>query len=210
MATDWTQYVNQMYDSQMAAQKEAIKQDENAAYEKLNDQKIQAQKQTDVNLTRTDVESKKAQKNFAEVKQAYGLTSGASAQARLASDNQLQADLTALRVAQQEGDAMRERERGRIAEYYASAIREAQAKNDLERAKMLYELAREAEANMNSGGGWGGGWGGYSPRPKPNPNPNPDDKKNPLLDPDNYHGGGGDIDMGVRKPGMGNYQNAHR
>lgn len=156
--TDWSAYVNQMYDSQLKAQTESINQDKAAAMGQLDDQKIQAQRQTDANLTRTAVESQKAQKNYAEVKNAYGLTSGASAQARLASDNQLQADLTALRTAQQEGDAMRERERVRLAEYYASAIREAQANNDLERAKMLYELAREAEAN-GGGGGYGGGGG---------------------------------------------------
>lgn len=166
--TDWSAYVNQMYDSQLKAQTESINQDKAAAMGQLDDQKIQAQRQTDANLTRTAVESQKAQKNYAEVKNAYGLTSGASAQARLASDNQLQADLTALRVAQQEGDAMRERDRNRLAEYYASAIREAQANNDLERAKMLYELAREEEANAAAGGGYGGG-GGYSYNPAPSP-----------------------------------------
>ena len=70
----------------------------------------QAQKQADANLNRTYVEAAKAAKNYGEVQNAYGLTSGAMAQAKLAQDNQLRGDLTSIRTAQQNADAQIERQ----------------------------------------------------------------------------------------------------
>ena len=64
------------------------------------------------------------------------------AQARLAQDNQLQADMTAIRTAQQSIDADVEREKGILAKEYASAIAKAQANNDLARAEALYQQAQ--------------------------------------------------------------------
>jgi hypothetical protein len=71
------------------------------------------------------------------------------AQARLAQDNQLQSDLTALRAAQQNIDAGIERERGTLAQQYAAAIQQAQANNDLQRAQALFEAAQAEEARLN-------------------------------------------------------------
>jgi hypothetical protein len=62
--------------------------------------------------------------------------------------NQLQADLTALRAAQQESDAEIERQRGLLAKEYASAIQKAQADNDLAMAQALYEDAQRKEEQM--------------------------------------------------------------
>jgi hypothetical protein len=107
-----------------------------------------AQKQTDANLTRTYVEAAKAQKNYDEVQNAYGLTSGAMAQARLAQDNQLQADLTALRAQQQNVDAGLEREKALLQQQYAAAIRQAQAENDMAKAQALYDAAKQDEADL--------------------------------------------------------------
>jgi transcriptional regulator with GAF, ATPase, and Fis domain len=71
------------------------------------------------------------------------------AQARLAQDNQLQGDLTTLRAAQQNIDAVIERERGTLAQQYAAAIQQAQANNDLARAQALFEAAQQEEARLN-------------------------------------------------------------
>lgn len=160
---DEKQYIKDMYDSQLKSQTETLTQnyEQNAA--ELERQQQAAQKQKDTDLTRTYVEAAKAQKNYDEVQNAYGLTSGAMAQARLAQDNQLQADLTAIRTAQQAIDADVEREKGLLSKEYQSAIAKAQADNDIALAEALYKQAQaederlkekqQAAANLMAGAG---------------------------------------------------------
>ena len=141
-------YINKMYDATLENEKTGLQESYDQAGAQLDEQQQKAQKQTDANLTRTYVEAEKARKNYGEVQNAYGLTSGAMAQARLAQDNQLQADLTALRAQQQETDASIERERGVLAKEYAAAIRQAQANNDIARAEALYAAAQREEERL--------------------------------------------------------------
>lgn len=160
---DEKQYIKDMYGSQLKSQQETLTQnyEQNAA--ELERQQQAAQKQKDTDLTRTYVEAAKAQKNYDEVQNAYGLTSGAMAQARLAQDNQLQADLTAIRTAQQAIDADVEREKGLLSKEYQSAIAKAQADNDIALAEALYKQAQaederlkekqKAAANLMAGAG---------------------------------------------------------
>lgn len=160
---DEKKYIKDMYESQLKSQKETLTQnyEQNAA--ELERQQQAAQKQKDTDLTRTYVEAAKAQKNYDEVQNAYGLTSGAMAQARLAQDNQLQADLTAIRTAQQAIDADVEREKGLLSKEYQSAIAKAQADNDIALAEALYKQAQaederlkekqKAAANLMAGAG---------------------------------------------------------
>jgi transcriptional regulator with GAF, ATPase, and Fis domain len=143
------EYINKMYDASLESEKAGLQQGYDQANAQLEEQQKKAQQQTDANLTRTYVEAAKAQKNYNEVQNAYGLTSGAMAQARLAQDNQLQGDLTTLRAAQQNIDAGIERERGTLAQQYAAAIQQAQANNDLARAQALFEAAQQEEARLN-------------------------------------------------------------
>lgn len=146
--TENKDYINKMYDSALETQKSQLEQGHQQAMSDLDAQKQAAQKQTDANLTRTYVEAAKAQKNYNEVRNAYGLTSGAMAQARLAQDNQLQADLTALRAQQQSVDAEAERQRNLLSQQYTAAIRKAQAENDLKKAEALYAEAKDADAQL--------------------------------------------------------------
>ena len=141
-------YINKMYDASLESEKAGLQQGYDQANAQLEEQQKKAQQQTDANLTRTYVEAEKARKNYGEVQNAYGLTSGAMAQARLAQDNQLQSDLTALRAAQQNIDAGIERERGTVAQQYAAAIQQAQANNDLARAEALYAAAQREEERL--------------------------------------------------------------
>ena len=148
MANTTEELIHQMYDTQLASTKEQLTNDYNTANSELDVQKQKNQKAADTNLNRTSVESQKATVNDAEYYAAAGLTSGARAQARLARENQLQSNLTAIRTAQQEADAETERQRGLLAQEYASAIRKAQADNDLQRAQALYEEAKQQEARL--------------------------------------------------------------
>ncbi len=141
-------YINEMYDASLESQKAVLQEDYDQAGAQLDEQQKKAQQQTDTNLTRTYVEAEKARKNYSELQNAYGLTSGAMAQARLAQDNQRAADMTALRMQQQEVDASIERERGLLAKEYAAAIQQAQADNDLARAEALYQAAQREEERL--------------------------------------------------------------
>jgi len=139
--------INQMYDASLAGQKTQLEQTRDQGLAELEQQQ-KLQQQTDANLNRTYVEAAKDQRNYAEIQNAYGLSSGAMAQARLAQDNQLEADLTALRGAQAQEDANIERERTLLSQQYMAAIAQAQAENDLQRAQALYEQARADEERL--------------------------------------------------------------
>lgn len=148
MAAENKDYINQMYDSSLASQTAQLETDYKENQANLEAEQENARKQTDANLVRTYVEAAKAQKNYNEVQNAYGLTSGAMAQARLAQDNQLQADMTTIRAAQQTVDADVERQKTLLAQQYSAAIAKAKADNDIQRAQALYEEAKQAEADL--------------------------------------------------------------
>ena len=140
--------INQMYDASLTGQKTQLEQNYNQGLADLEHEQQKLREQTDANLNRTYVEAAKAQKNWNEVQNAYGLSSGAMGQARLAQDNQLQADLTALRGAQAQIDSNIERERTMLSQEYMAAIAQAQADNDLQRAQALYDQAKADEAQL--------------------------------------------------------------
>lgn len=150
MANTTEDMIKQMYESQLASQKEQLATDYAAADSRLTAQQQQNQKVTDENLNRTAVEAQKDAINRAEYYAAAGLTSGARAQARLAQDTQLQANLTAIRTAQQAADAETERQRSLLSQEYAAAIRKAQSENDMKKAQALYESAKEAEQQLRA------------------------------------------------------------
>lgn len=142
------EYINKMYDSSLESQKQTLTSGYENNVSNIDASMEKQQKATDANLNRTYVESAKAAKNYGEVQNAYGLTSGAMAQARLAQDNQLQADLTALRAAQTDSDAQFERQRNLLAKEYSAAIAKAQADNDYQRAQALYNAAKADEDQL--------------------------------------------------------------
>lgn len=148
MAINNEEYINKMYDASLSGQKSQLEQNYQQNQSAIEQQQQAAQKQTDQNLTRTYVEAARDAKNYAEVQNAYGLSSGAMAQARLAQDNQLQGDLTAIRTAQQSVDADIERQRTLLGQQYSAAIAQAQAENDLQRAQALYQAAKDDEAQL--------------------------------------------------------------
>lgn len=141
-------YINKMYDGSLESQKQTLASGYENNVSNIDASMEKQQKATDANLNRTYVESAKAAKNYGEVQNAYGLSSGAMAQARLAQDNQLQADLTALRAAQTDSDAQFERQRNLLAKEYSAAIAKAQADNDYQRAQALYNAAKADEDQL--------------------------------------------------------------
>lgn len=142
--------IRKMYEGQLISQKEQLTQDYTKADADLTAQKEKLQKTTDENLNRTAVNAQIAAMNNERYNAASGLSSGAAAQARLSLENQAQANMTALRAAQTEADADVERRRSILSQEYASAIRKAQADNDLALAQALYEEAERKEAELRA------------------------------------------------------------
>lgn len=141
-------YINEMYDSSLESQKQQLQSNYEMDVSNLDAEKEQAQLEHEEDLSRAYVEAYKKAKNFNEVQNAYGLTSGAMGQAALAQGNQLSADLTELRAAQEQIDAEIERQRSILAKEYSSAIAQAQADNDFQRAQALYEQAQREEDRL--------------------------------------------------------------
>lgn len=137
--------IESMYKNSLASTKDQLQQDYMNADANYLAQKEAAQKATDANLNRTAVEAQKAAMSREELNNAYGLSSGARAQSRLVSDMQTQSNMAALREQQQNTDAEIERQRGILAQEYASAIRQAQSENDLQLAQALYDEAQRKE-----------------------------------------------------------------
>lgn len=137
--------IESMYKNSLASTKDQLQQDYMKADANYLAQKEAAQKATDENLNRTAVEAQKAAMSREELNNAYGLSSGARAQSRLVSDMQTQSNMAALREQQQNADAEIERQRGILAQEYASAIRQAQSENDLQLAQALYDEAQRKE-----------------------------------------------------------------
>lgn len=148
MSTTYEDKINQMYDSQLTSQKEQLKTDYETTLSNMDAQQAAAQKALNQKIRDTRVDSQKAAVNDAEYYAAAGLSSGAKAQARLSRENQLLANLSTLRAAQQESDAEVERQRTLLAKEYASAIQQAQSANDLARAQALYDEAKSADAQL--------------------------------------------------------------
>lgn len=141
-------HINSMYDSYLEGQKATLQSGYETNVSNLDAEKVKAQKETDTNLNRTYVEAAKKAKNYNEVQNAYGLTSGAMGQAQLASSNQLAGDLTGIRNQNADTMAEIERQRSILAKEYAAAIAKAQAENDFNRAKALYEAAQKEQDRL--------------------------------------------------------------
>lgn len=142
--------LKKLYEGQLTSQKEQLQQDYTQADADLTEQQEKLQKATDENLRRTAADAQIATMNNERYAAASGLSSGARAQARLSLENQARADMTALRAAQTEADADVERQRSILSQEYASAIRKAQADNDLALAQALYEEAEKREAELRA------------------------------------------------------------
>jgi hypothetical protein len=140
--------IDKMYGSNLESTKQQLTQNYNQNVSALDQQQQENAKITQKNLNTTAVEAERNRKNYNEVQNAYGLSSGAMAQARLAQDNQLQADMATIRAAQQTADQNIAREKNLLAQQLQSEIAKAQSENDMEKAQALYQLAKEEDARL--------------------------------------------------------------
>lgn len=149
-ATSQEEMIRKMYEASLAANKSQLESDYNQNLSNLGaeegklgsiyyEQQRQAQAEADRN-----------RQAFQEYANARGLNSGTGGQAELAQQNQLAANMNNLRQSEAEKRAEIERQRQLLGQQYQSAIQKAQADNDLNLAKALYEEAVRVDESLTS------------------------------------------------------------
>ena len=149
-ATSQEEMIRKMYEASLAANKSQLESDYNQNLSDLDaeastigstyyEQQRQAQAEADRN-----------RQAFQEYANARGLNSGTGGQAELAQQNQLSANMNNLRQSEAEKRAEIERQRQLLGQQYQSAIQKAQADNDLNLAKALYEEAVRVDESLTS------------------------------------------------------------
>lgn len=142
--------IRKQYSAALESDKEKLKSDYDTSIANLDNQQLLNQQATTKNIAATRADADRAAVARAEYEAASGLSSGARAQARIAADNQLAANITALRAAQQASDDEIARTRSLLGQQYASAIKRAQQNNDSALAKALYDDAKKKEEQIRS------------------------------------------------------------
>lgn len=149
-ATSQEEMIRKMYEASLAANKSQLESDYNQNLSDLGaeegklgsiyyEQQRQAQAEADRN-----------RQAFQEYANARGLNSGTGGQAELAQQNQLSANMNNLRQSEAEKRAEIERQRQLLGQQYQSAIQKAQADNDLNLAKALYQEAVRVDESLTN------------------------------------------------------------
>lgn len=137
-------YINELYDTNLNNQNKLLEE----AYgnnQGILDQEQQGLKDTtDAYVDRTAVEAGKAKDLYGD----GGLSAGAQAQVGLSQENAQRRNVQQLREAQNDADLEFQRQRQLLASQYETAIKQAQADNDMERAQALYDAAKAEEAQL--------------------------------------------------------------
>lgn len=149
-ATDQSEYVKNMYDANLAANKAQLESDYNQNLSDLLSEEAKVGSTYYEQQRQAQAESDRNRQAFQEYANARGLNSGTGGQAELAQSNQLSANLNAIRQSEAEKRAEIERQRTLLGQQYQSAIQQAQADNDLARAKALYEEAVRVDESITS------------------------------------------------------------
>lgn len=151
-ATSQEGYIKSMYDASRKAQEEALR----AAYEKntgaLDYQESRIAPTYDAAANNAGAQAAIQRANFNESANAAGLNTGAGSQAELSMRNAEAANISAIRKAQADAQAELDYQRSQLTLEYQNAIREAIAKNELEKAQALYEEAKRVDESLVSTG----------------------------------------------------------
>lgn len=151
-ATSQEAYIKAMYEASLKAQEEALR----ASYEKntgaLDYQQEKLAPTYDAAANNAGAQAAIQRANFNESANASGLNTGAGSQAELSMRNAEAANISAIRKAQADAQAELDYQRSQLTLEYQNAIREAIAKNELEKAQALYEEAKRVDESLVSTG----------------------------------------------------------
>lgn len=149
-ATSQADYIKAMYDASQKAQEEALR----ASYEKntgaLDYQQGKIAPTYDAAANNAGAQAAIQRANFNESANASGLNTGAGSQAELSMRNAEAANISAIRKAQADAQADLDYQRSQLTLEYQNAIREAIAKNELQKAQALYEEAKRVDESLVS------------------------------------------------------------
>ena len=143
--TNAEEYINKIYDAAQDTQKQALAEAFKGTTEALNGEQQNVQQQTNDYLQRTEVEAQKVKDQYKPQ-----VTPMESQQAALTMENQQKRNEQTLRGQQQTAEAEIERLRKLYADQYSSAIKKAQAENDMAKAQQLYEAAKAKESELKA------------------------------------------------------------
>ena len=147
-AADQSDYIRQMYEQQLAANKAQLESDYNQNVSNLGGEESKVGSNYYEQRRQTQANADRAQANYNEVANASGLNTGTRGQAQLARSNQLQSDLTTLNNAEAQNRAEIERQRTLLGQQYQNAIQKAQAENNMELAQRLYQEAVRVDESV--------------------------------------------------------------
>lgn len=142
------QALNQIYDSQLEAERLGLQMENEEAMSDLEAKRRQQQAQTDDKLTQAYVDALQKAKNYQEVQTAYGQGSGTAAAARIARDTELQKALTDLRGVQAGADASLGMEGFDLGKAYRQALADKTADINKSRAEALFDAAEKEEETL--------------------------------------------------------------
>jgi hypothetical protein len=142
------QALNQIYDSQLEAERLGLQMENEEAMSDLEAKRQQAQAKTDKDLTQTYVDALQKARNYNEVQNAYGQGSGTAAAARIARDTELQRELTDLRGVQMGADASAGVEGFDLGKAYRQALADKTASINKNRAEALFDAAEKEEETL--------------------------------------------------------------
>ena len=149
-ANSQEELIRKMYESNLASNKSQLESDYNQNLSDLGAEESKLGQIYYEQQRQAQAESDRNRQAFQEYANARGLNSGAGGQAELARSNQLSANLNALRQSEAEKRAEVERQRQLLGQQYQQAIQKAQADNDLNLAKALYEEAVRVDESITS------------------------------------------------------------
>ena len=147
-AADQSDYIRQMHEQQLAANKAQLESDYNQNVSNLDSEASKIGSNYYEQRRQTQANADRAQANYNEMANASGLNSGTGSQAQLARSNQLQSDLTTLGNAEAQNRAEIERQRTLLGQQYQNAIQKAQAENNMELAQKLYQEAVRVDESI--------------------------------------------------------------
>ena len=147
-ATDQSAYINAMYAANEAAARENLRSEYENNLAELDRAQGRLPDTYNAAVDQANTQAAINRANFNEAAAANGINTGAGSQVRLSQNNALQGNVASIRKAQADAQSDLDFQRAQLEAQYQQAIREAIAKNDLEKAQALYQEAKRVDESI--------------------------------------------------------------
>ena len=147
-ATSQEAYIRSMYDANEQAARENLRSAYETNMAALDREAGRLPETYDTAVDAANTQAAINRLNFNEQAAMSGLNTGAGSQARLSQNNALLGNVSSIRRAQADAQADLDFQRTQMEAQYQQAIRDAVAKNDLEKAQALYQEAKRVDESI--------------------------------------------------------------